>query len=139
MDPTTTCCPNMACPARDHTGQGHSGIDSRQDRRFLRDTRQSPTEQRSEIETNMQFFQKVLGQVVPIMAYPYGGLGTWGNETKRILKDLGLEGGFTMARRVVKPKDLNERWEIPRFDVRDIFSPQGELNYSVLDKIVVED
>src|SRR2546427_9805760 len=35
MDPTTTCCPNMACPARGQTGQGNIGIHSCKDKRFL--------------------------------------------------------------------------------------------------------
>jgi transposase-like protein len=35
MDPTTVCCPTLACPARGHTGQGTIGIHSRQDTRCL--------------------------------------------------------------------------------------------------------
>ena len=35
MDPTTTCCPDRACPARGQTGQGNIGIHSRKDRRFI--------------------------------------------------------------------------------------------------------
>ncbi len=35
MDPTTVCCPNLACPARGHIGQGNIGIHSRKDKRFL--------------------------------------------------------------------------------------------------------
>src|SRR6266849_3240082 len=35
MDPTTVFCPNLACPARGQTGQGHIGIHSRKDKRFL--------------------------------------------------------------------------------------------------------
>ena len=35
MDPTTTFCPNLACPARGETGQGTIGIHSRKDRRFI--------------------------------------------------------------------------------------------------------
>src|SRR5258706_629527 len=35
MDPTTTFCPNMACPARGQTGQGNIGIHSCKDQRFL--------------------------------------------------------------------------------------------------------
>jgi transposase-like protein/IS1 family transposase len=35
MDPTTTFCPNLACPARSQIGQGNIGIHSRKDRRFL--------------------------------------------------------------------------------------------------------
>ena len=35
MDPTTTFCPNRACPARGQTGQGNIGIHSRKDKRFI--------------------------------------------------------------------------------------------------------
>src|SRR5438093_4316482 len=35
MDPTTTFCPNLACPARGQTGQGNLGIHSCKDKRFL--------------------------------------------------------------------------------------------------------
>ena len=35
MDPATLCCPNLACPARGHVGQGNIGIHSRQHQRFI--------------------------------------------------------------------------------------------------------
>src|SRR3989441_13283621 len=35
MDPTTTFCPNVACPARGQTGRGNIGIHSRKNKRFL--------------------------------------------------------------------------------------------------------
>src|SRR5256714_6716343 len=35
MDPATTFCPNLACPARGQTGQGNIGIHSCKDKRFL--------------------------------------------------------------------------------------------------------
>ena len=35
MDPTTTCCPHVVCPARGHTGRGTIGIHSRKHKRFL--------------------------------------------------------------------------------------------------------
>ena len=35
MDPATTFCPRLACPARGQTGQGNIGIHSRKDKRFL--------------------------------------------------------------------------------------------------------
>src|SRR6266705_3984800 len=35
MDPTTTFCPNVACPARGQTGQGNIGIHSQKEQRFL--------------------------------------------------------------------------------------------------------
>jgi transposase-like protein len=34
MDPATTFCPNLACPARGQSGQGNLGIHARKDRRF---------------------------------------------------------------------------------------------------------
>jgi len=35
MDPTTTCCPKRDCPARGQTGQGHIGIHSQKEQRFI--------------------------------------------------------------------------------------------------------
>ena len=35
MDPTTTFCPNSACPARGQGGQGNIGIHARKDKRFI--------------------------------------------------------------------------------------------------------
>ena len=35
MDPTTTFCPHMACPARGQKGQGNIGLHARQDQRFI--------------------------------------------------------------------------------------------------------
>ena len=35
MDPTIVFCPNWACPARGQSGQGHIGIHSRKDNRFV--------------------------------------------------------------------------------------------------------
>ena len=35
MDPTTTFCPNLACPARGQTGQGNMRIHSCKDKRFM--------------------------------------------------------------------------------------------------------
>ena len=35
MDPTTTCCPNLACPARGQTGQGTIGIHACKDKRCI--------------------------------------------------------------------------------------------------------
>src|SRR5467141_2756297 len=35
MDPTTTFCPNLACPARGQTGQGNIGIHSCKDKGFI--------------------------------------------------------------------------------------------------------
>src|SRR2546422_6357464 len=42
MDPATTCCPNLACPARGQTGQGNIGIHSRKEKRFIAVAQKSP-------------------------------------------------------------------------------------------------
>ena len=34
MDPQTVWCPNLACPARGHVGQGNIGVHSRKERRY---------------------------------------------------------------------------------------------------------
>jgi len=44
------------------------------------------------------------------------------------MKELGYLAGLTLGRRVVKPKDLYDRWEIPRFNVNDIFDVENNLN-----------
>ena len=35
MDPTPICCPNLAWPARGHTGQSNRRVHARKDRRFV--------------------------------------------------------------------------------------------------------
>ena len=35
MNPTTVCCPNLACPARGHIGQGNIGIHARKEKRCI--------------------------------------------------------------------------------------------------------
>ena len=35
MDPTTTFCPHVACPARGQSGQGNMGVHSRKEQRFI--------------------------------------------------------------------------------------------------------
>jgi transposase-like protein/IS1 family transposase len=35
MDPTTVCCPNLACPARGQVGQDNISVHSRKDQRFM--------------------------------------------------------------------------------------------------------
>ena len=53
--------------------------------------------------------------------------GTWNDTTKRLLADAGFLSGTTMIRAIVKPADLHSRWEIPRFDVKDVFDERGNL------------
>jgi peptidoglycan/xylan/chitin deacetylase (PgdA/CDA1 family) len=90
-------------------------------------SRLEETEQRRELETAAAYFKDNFGVEHLHLAYPYGGVGTWNSTTKRLLEELNFESGMTMARRIVKPSDLSHRWEIPRFDVRDVFESDNSL------------
>lgn len=90
-------------------------------------SRLSEAEQRQELECTATYFKRNFGLQRLHVAYPYGGPGTWNNATKRLLKELNCDSGFTMARRIVKPRDLSSCWEVPRFDVRDVFEDDNTL------------
>ena len=70
MDPATTCCPNLACPARGQSGQGPIGIHSRQDRRFIgtpcRTTFSATT---GTVFDRLRTAAATVGLVVPVRAY----------------------------------------------------------------------
>jgi carbamoyltransferase len=102
-------------------------------------SRLSETEQRDELSRAAQFFRAHLGLRDIHVAYPYGRPGTWNHLTKKLMKDLGFTGGLTMARRVCKPHDLSARWEIPRFDVRDVFGSDNRLQTTAIEALFTGD
>ena len=95
-------------------------------------SRLDETEQRRELGQVADYFKQNLALQHLHLAYPYGGTGTWNNITKRLLKELGFNSGFTMGRRIFKPDDLSNFWEIPRFDVRDVFQDDNTLRTETL-------
>ena len=90
-------------------------------------------QQRHELSMPAQVFREQMDLQVSHVAYPYGRVGTWNNDTKRLMKELGYQAGLTMARRIVRPQDLNARWEIPRFDVQDIFDVNNDLKAEAIE------
>ena len=44
-----------------------------------------------------------------------------------VAAQLGVASASTKVRAIVKPSDLRARWELPRFDVRDVFDASGKL------------
>jgi carbamoyltransferase len=98
-------------------------------------SRLNERDQRCELSTAAQFFRDSLGLRTIHVAYPYGRPGTWNHLTKKVMKDLGFIGGVTMARRVAKPQDLSARWEIPRFDVRDLFDKDNKLQTAAIETL----
>jgi carbamoyltransferase len=84
-------------------------------------------EQRLELETPLAYFKNRFAVEKYHLAFPYGATGTWNDATLRVAKCLGYSSGLTVGRRIVKPEDLSNPWELPRFDVRDIFDADNNL------------
>ncbi len=98
-------------------------------------SRLAEADQRYELSTAAQFFRENLGPSAIHVAYPYGRPGTWNHLSKKLMKDLGFIGGVTMGRGVAKPQDLSARWEIPRFDVRDLFDKDNKLQSALIETL----
>jgi hypothetical protein len=60
-------------------------------------------------------------------SYPYGIDGSWNEATRRVAASVGLASASTKVRAITKPSDLKARWELPRYDVRDVFDASGAL------------
>jgi carbamoyltransferase len=95
--------------------------------RHLTLSRLTQQEQRSEIERAAAYFTETFGLDELHFSYPYGAVGTWTDTTKSILQSLGFKSAVTKIRTIVKPSDLAARWEIPRYDCRDVFDADGNL------------
>ncbi len=93
----------------------------------LTQSRLAEAEQRREIELSSSYFTQTFDLDELHFSYPYGAVGTWNDATKIILQELGFKSAVTKCRTIVKPADLQARWEIPRFDVRDVFDGAGNL------------
>jgi hypothetical protein len=44
-----------------------------------------------------------------------------------VAASVGLASASTKVRAITKPSDLKARWELPRYDVRDVFDASGAL------------
>jgi carbamoyltransferase len=102
-------------------------------------SRLSDEEQRQEIEQPAAFFRSELGLAAMPWAYPWGFAGTWNAATPRLLEDAGFACAATMVRAIVKPSDLRSRWELPRFDVKDVFDEAGHLRPAPLSALFTAD
>jgi peptidoglycan/xylan/chitin deacetylase (PgdA/CDA1 family) len=90
-------------------------------------SRLSEKEQRADLQTAIDFFRERLGLADVHLAYPYGIPGSWNSDSVRVARDLGVASAVTKVRTIAKPADLQQRWEIPRFDVQDVFDRDGSL------------
>ena len=94
-------------------------------------------EQKRNIQANIDFLAPISGKSQLSVAYPYGFCD---NATKRALKELDIVTGYSMKREIITPKDLIERWEMPRYDVNDCFDKKdNRINYQVFSSLSTGD
>ena len=90
-------------------------------------SRLTEDEQRTELGVCTEYLRGVCGLTEVHASYAYGIDGSWNEATRRVAASIGLASGSTKVRAIAKPSDLRGRWELPRYDVRDIFDASGAL------------
>ena len=86
-------------------------------------------QQKSDIEKSIDFMQSITGYRDFTVAYPYGFSDI---HTKRVMKDSGMLAGFGLGRKMITPDHINDRWDLPRYDVNDCFDKQtNDIRYDV--------
>jgi carbamoyltransferase len=90
-------------------------------------SRLTEDDQRIELGTCLDYLRTTCGLTEVHASYPYGIDGSWNEATKRVAASLGLASASTKVRAITKPSDLRARWELPRYDVRDVFDASGAL------------
>jgi peptidoglycan/xylan/chitin deacetylase (PgdA/CDA1 family) len=82
-------------------------------------SRLTPTEQESELADGVGWIQALTGQARVPFCYPWGGRGTYTDETVSVLERYGYSVAFnTVRRRIDLARD--DRFELPRLDTRDL-------------------
>lgn len=89
-------------------------------------------EQEAEVTTCHGYFAKLLGLESFDLSYPYGVPGTWNDDTKVILSRQGIPRAFTLGRQIHDASREHDSFEIPRYDVNDIFELSGSFRSEVL-------
>jgi peptidoglycan/xylan/chitin deacetylase (PgdA/CDA1 family) len=90
-------------------------------------SRLTDEEQRREMRLSADYFSGTFGLRDMPWSYPWGFAGSWTASTTRLLEESGFSSAATMVRAIVKPSDLRAKWELPRFDVRDVFDDNAAL------------
>lgn len=79
-------------------------------------------EQQEELSRGVRRIQDLTGQRSVPFSYPYGHVHTYNADTLRILAEAGYSMAFNTVRRPADP-GLDHRYELPRFDTRDLPTP----------------
>jgi peptidoglycan/xylan/chitin deacetylase (PgdA/CDA1 family) len=82
-------------------------------------SRLSVEDQRQELAGGVDWIRAMTGQDSIPFCYPWGGVRTYTSDTVRLLRDTGYALAFNTVRRRARP-GVDDRFEIPRFDTRDL-------------------
>jgi peptidoglycan/xylan/chitin deacetylase (PgdA/CDA1 family) len=95
-------------------------------------SRLSTDAQAVDLDASLALFRDRLGLDVRSISYPYGIIGSWNDDSKRLARERGLHYGFTLGRQVYCLDRHNDAMEIPRYDVNDVFSFDGTFKDELL-------
>src|SRR4051812_3228118 len=115
MDPPTTCCPNLACPARGQTGQGTIGLHSQKDHRFMgTECHQTCTATQGTAFSRLRISAETIRLVMTLMAHgcPWPAIVVaLGYDERTVTRWRARGGGHGQAvqeHRVEQPRDLGQ-------------------------------
>src|SRR5262247_2189644 len=115
MDPTTTFCPNLACPARGQTGQGNIGIHSRKDKRFLcTECHKTFSATKGTAFYRLRIAAETVTLVVTLLAHgcpPQAIVVAFGFDERTVLRWMargGVQGQAVQEHLVEQPRDLGQ-------------------------------
>jgi transposase-like protein/IS1 family transposase len=138
MDPTTTFCPNLGCPARGQTGQGNIGIHSRQDKRFIcRQCRKTFTATKGTVFYRLRTAAELVVTVVTLLAHgcPLQAIVVAFRLDERTVADwwarAGQQGQAVQASLVEQPRDLGQ---VQADEIR--VKMQGDIGWMALAMMV---
>ena len=90
-------------------------------------SRLTEDEQRIELGMCMEYLRGVCGLTEVHASYAYGIDGSWNEATRRVAASIGLASALDQSPRDREAVGSRGRWELPRYDVRDIFDASGTL------------
>jgi len=115
MDPTTTFCPNLACPARGQIGQGNIGIHSRKDQRFLcSECHKTFSATKGTVFYRLRTAAETVTLVVTLLAHgcpPQAIVAAFGFDERTVARWMargGVQGQAVQEHLVEQPRDLGQ-------------------------------
>jgi transposase-like protein len=115
MDPTTTCGPNLACPARGQAGQGNIGLHARKDKRCIcTECHTTCATTKGTALSRLQTSTETVTLVVTRMAHgcPLPAVvAAWGFDERTVARWLvrvGVQGHAVPEPLVESPRDLGQ-------------------------------